>query len=101
MTDMSGFPLAQDIAPNPPGIYSRNAVGAPAAGSAQPGSLSLKEMDCLRWCKEGKTNWEIGKILRISEKTVEFHLSNVMKKLGMPNRITAVVAAIKSGLIPL
>jgi DNA-binding CsgD family transcriptional regulator len=53
--------------------------------------LTSQELECLRWCKEGKTNWEIGEILTISEKTVEFHLSNSMRKLG----------AIKDGLISL
>lgn len=64
-------------------------------------ALTAQEIECLRWCKEGKTNWEIGEILRISEKTVEFHLSNGMRKLGASNRITAVIMAIKSGVIPL
>ncbi len=54
-------------------------------------ALTRQEIECLRWCKEGKTNWEIGGILRISEKTVEFHLGNAMRKLGPGNRITAVV----------
>ena len=63
--------------------------------------LTRQEIECLRWCKEGKTNWEIGAILRISEKTVEFHLGNAMKKLGAGNRITAVVRGLKLGLIAL
>ncbi|MBR0684391.1 autoinducer binding domain-containing protein [Bradyrhizobium manausense] len=63
--------------------------------------LTAQELECLRWCKEGKTNWEIGEILNISEKTVEFHLSNGMRKLGAGNRITAVIIGIKRGLIPL
>lgn len=63
--------------------------------------LTFQERECLRWCKEGKTNWEIGEILSISEKTVEFHLSNGMRKLGANNRITAVIIGIKTGLIPL
>lgn len=63
--------------------------------------LTPQEILCLRWCKEGKTNWEIGEILVISEKTVEFHLGNVMKKLGAGNRITAVVLGLRYGLIPL
>jgi DNA-binding CsgD family transcriptional regulator len=63
--------------------------------------LSRKELACLTWCKEGKTNWEIGEILVISEKTVEFHLRNATRKLGATNRITAVVAGIKTGLIAL
>ncbi|MCS3695026.1 DNA-binding CsgD family transcriptional regulator [Bradyrhizobium elkanii] len=64
-------------------------------------ALTSQELECLRWCKEGKTNWEIGEILHISEKTVEFHLSNGMRKLGAANRITAVIIGIKRGLIPL
>jgi DNA-binding CsgD family transcriptional regulator len=63
--------------------------------------LTSQELECMRWCKEGKTNWEIGEILAISEKTVEFHLTNVMRKFGAANRITAVVQGIKEGLIPL
>ena len=63
--------------------------------------LTRKELECLRWCKEGKTNWEIGEILEISEKTAEFHLGNVMRKLGASNRITAVVKGIKQGIISL
>jgi DNA-binding CsgD family transcriptional regulator len=61
--------------------------------------LTSKEIECLCWCKEGKTNWEIGQILSISEKTVEFHLSNTVKKLGVSNRITAVVKGIQKGII--
>jgi DNA-binding CsgD family transcriptional regulator len=63
--------------------------------------LTAKELECLRWCKEGKTNWEIGEITSTSEKTVEFHLSNAIRKLGACNRITAVVIAIRCGLISL
>jgi DNA-binding CsgD family transcriptional regulator len=62
-------------------------------------TLTPKETECLSWCKEGKTNWEIGEIMAISEKTVEFHLSNTIKKLGVSNRITAVVKGIQLGLI--
>jgi len=63
--------------------------------------LTAKELECLRWCKEGKTNWEIGEIMSTSEKTVEFHLSNAIRKLGACNRITAVVIGIRCGLISL
>ncbi|QHO79396.1 hypothetical protein ACH79_39440 [Bradyrhizobium sp. CCBAU 051011] len=61
----------------------------------------VQETQCLEWCKAGKTNWEIGEILSISEKTVEFHLGNAMRKLGAGNRISAVIAGIKCGLIGL
>jgi DNA-binding CsgD family transcriptional regulator len=64
-------------------------------------ALTAQEIECLRWCKEGKTNWDIGEILGISQKTVEFHVSNTMKKLGAGNRITAVIMGIRTGLISL
>lgn len=63
--------------------------------------LTAQEIECLKWCKEGKTNWEIGEILSISQKTVEFHVGNAMRKLGAGNRITAVIIGIKNGLITL
>ena len=63
--------------------------------------LTSQETQCLQWCKEGKTNWEIGEILSISEKTVEFHLGNTMRKLGAGNRISAVVIGLRRGLINL
>jgi len=71
-------------------------VDAPTV-SCKP--LTSKEIECLRWCKEGKTNWEIGEIMMISEKTVEFHISNLTKKLGASNRISAVIKGMYKGLI--
>ena len=44
--------------------------------------LTAQELECLKWCKEGKTNWEIGEILSISQKTVE--------RFGEPARRRAV-----------
>jgi DNA-binding CsgD family transcriptional regulator len=64
-------------------------------------SLTSKEIECLKWCKQGKTNWEIGEIVLTSEKTVQFHLSNAIRKLGASNRMTAVVAGLQAGLINL
>ncbi|MGY2811956.1 helix-turn-helix transcriptional regulator [Bradyrhizobium sp. USDA 4506] len=63
--------------------------------------LTSQEIECLKWCKEGKTNWEIGEILGISQKTVEFHVGNSMRKLGAGNRITAVIMGIRNGIISL
>src|SRR5882762_2175336 len=67
---------------NAPGRMSQSELHASAVGIFV---LTKQEIECLRWCKEGKTNWEIGAILRISEKTVEFHLGNAMRKLGAGN----------------
>lgn len=79
-------------------VFASIRVDADIAGGP---ILTPQEIVCLEWCKEGKTNWEIGEILLISEKTVEFHLGNVMKKLGATNRITAVVLGLRYRLISL
>ena len=65
----------------------------------QTPQLTFKEIECLCWCKEGKTNWEIAELMSISEKTVEFHLSNTIRKLEVKNRLTAVVKGIQRGII--
>lgn len=62
-------------------------------------NLTQREMDCMFWACEGKTTWEISKIINISERTVIFHLAGATKKLGAVNRQHAVAKAITSGLI--
>jgi len=65
-----------------------------------PGSaLSTREKDCLKWSANGKTSWEIAMILKVSERTVVFHLTNAVKKLGAANRRQAVVRALSLRLI--
>jgi len=73
----------------------------PDAVLEQPVELTPRERECLRWCKAGKSAWDISQILGISERTAQFHISNAMAKLGAPNRITAVVIAIHKGLLSL
>ena len=63
--------------------------------------LSNRERDCLRWTAEGKSSWDIGMILNISENTVNFHIKNAMRKLGTTSRTVAVVKAIRLNLIEL
>lgn len=61
--------------------------------SADGQELTAREMECIAWCAEGKTSWEISKILGISERTVYFHIQNASRKLGASNRIQAVTLA--------
>ena len=67
--------------------------------SRSSGNLSPREVESLLWAARGKTAWEIGLILKISEHTVTFHLNNAKRKLGAVNRHQAIAAAIGSGLI--
>jgi LuxR family quorum-sensing system transcriptional regulator CciR len=61
--------------------------------------LSCRETECLKWSALGKTSWEIGNILAISENTVNYHLKNAMQKLGTRTRVLAVLKAVELGLI--
>lgn len=77
------------------------AIAQPAQPAKQSVGLSDRERDCLRWTAEGKTAWDIGLILNISENTVNFHVKKAMRKLGTTSRTVAVVKAIRFNLIDL
>ncbi|WMN61386.1 LuxR C-terminal-related transcriptional regulator [Pseudoalteromonas xiamenensis] len=61
--------------------------------------LSPRENDCLFWACEGKTAWEISKIIGLSQRTVTFHLMNIISKLQANNRQHAVALAIMKGIV--
>jgi len=61
--------------------------------------LSDKERDILSWAARGKTDYEIGIILGISNHTVDWHMRNIFKKLEANHRVLAIVKAISYGLI--
>jgi DNA-binding CsgD family transcriptional regulator len=61
--------------------------------------LSSREKEVLNWLKQGKSSWDISVILGISERTVNFHVYNVLQKLGATNRPQAVAVATRLGLI--
>ena len=63
--------------------------------------LTPKELEVLNWLKEGKSSWETGMILRISERTVNFHINNIKVKLESTNRTQAVAIALRENLIQL
>ena len=59
-------------------------------------SLSPREFECLEWASQGKSAWEIGRILGISRHTAATHLDNVKTKLGVRTIIQAVARLIAS-----
>ena len=66
---------------------------------APPAPLTVREQDVLRWVAEGKTDWEIGMILNISEHTADKMLRLVREKLGASTRAHAVARALRLGII--
>ena len=61
--------------------------------------LTPRELEALRWTMEGKTAWEVGAVLGISERTAVLHINNAMHKLGCVNKHQAVLKALRLGLI--
>jgi len=67
------------------------------AGPSEP--LTNREQEVLKLIAEAHTNREIGEILHLSEKTVESHRGNILRKLGMRDRVELVRYAIRRGLV--
>ena len=61
--------------------------------------LSGRETSVLIWMKQGKTNWEISRILGITERTVRFHVESIFGKLDVSSRTQAVAFAMEQGLL--
>lgn len=59
-------------------------------------AVTGREADVLLWIANGKTNREIGQILEMSPRTVNKHLEQIFKKLGVENRTSAAAIAIRS-----
>lgn len=78
-----------------------SAVGRSENDPRTTAVLSMRERDCLQWIARGKSSWDIGKILNISENTVNFHVKNALHKLDSNTRTLAVVKAIRYGFIGL
>jgi DNA-binding CsgD family transcriptional regulator len=74
--------------------------GSPA--TATNGNLQMltqREREILAWIAEGKSDWQIGQILNISSKTVNYHVENAKRKFAVATRIQAVIAALRQDLL--
>lgn len=61
--------------------------------------LSNREVAVLRWTADGKTAGEIASIMRITERTVNFHIGNAAAKLNAANKTSAAVKAAVLGFL--
>ena len=68
-----------------------------STGPAEP--LTPREQEVLKLIAEAHTNKQIGDVLNLSEKTVESHRGNLLRKLGMRDRVELVRYAIRRGLV--
>lgn len=67
--------------------------------ASQHPSITPRQIECLKWVAAGKTDWEIGKILGLSEATVNRHIERAKERLGVRTRAQAVVGAITHGIL--
>ena len=77
-------------------LLAPEALGSLVRGS-RVDALTPREREVLAGIAEGRSNREIARSLRVSEKTVKTHVSSVLAKLGVQDRTQAAVYAVRNG----
>lgn len=90
---MSGEPFMTNAAER---SLVREWMADDSTGPAEP--LTPREREVLKLIAEAHTNREIGDLLHLAEKTIESHRANLLRKLGMRDRVELVRYAIRRGL---
>jgi DNA-binding NarL/FixJ family response regulator len=75
------------------GSLLRSGAAAPAVAGI--GALTAREREVLAQLADGRSNREIARLLRVSEKTVKTHVSSVLAKLGVADRTQAALLAVR------
>ena len=80
-------------------LEDRGVVGVEAPADEAPYGLSPRELEVLALVAEGWTNRRIGEALFITEKTASVHVTHILIKLGVTNRVEAAMLAARAGLV--
>ena len=80
-------------------VFMSNVIsrGVPPIHHGSP--LSARERQCLQLAARGMTSFDIGLKLAITERTANFHFSNIISKMGVLNRLEAIAMGVAHGLI--
>jgi DNA-binding CsgD family transcriptional regulator len=65
----------------------------------RPADLTARELECLHWTAQGKTAWEVARLIDVSERTVQFHIRNACGKMNAASKHQAALKAANMGLI--
>jgi two-component system, NarL family, response regulator LiaR len=76
-------------------------LGRPSTQPQTPDPLTARELEVLRCVAQGQTNQQIAAQLGIAEPTVRTHVSNILGKLHLANRVQATLYALREGLTSL
>jgi LuxR family quorum sensing-dependent transcriptional regulator len=76
-------------------------LSSPLGVGSHTCTLTIREREVLTWAAQGKSSWEIGRILNITKRTVDEHTQRATRKLGAVNRTHAVAVALRDKIIAL
>ncbi len=82
-----------------PASASEPAAAGSATDPARRFGLSAREIEVLRLVAAGQSNGEIGERLFITRKTAAVHVTHILDKLGVSNRVEAAMIAARLGLV--
>jgi LuxR family quorum-sensing system transcriptional regulator CciR len=94
-----GDPLLRSMAEVVSAYYSSEAKRLLGANKKIRPLLSPRQRECLAWVRHGKSSADISAIMGISAQTVEEHVGEACRKLGVRTRVQAAVEATLLGLI--
>jgi len=101
LTQRGVYQMAPSVAGKLVGRLDRKIIEQPEKQISIPPEidLTLREMDVLRLVATGATNREIAQDLCVSEGTVKNHVSNILSRLGLRDRIQAALYALKHKIV--
>jgi len=95
-------PMSRDLAARVLEEFAHQARKAEAAREVEaedPDTLTPRQMEVLQLVAQGLTNKEIAAALYVTERTVKYHMSEILQKLHLQNRAQVIAYAVRTGLV--